>query len=53
VLYLDGSRSKILIAPKLSASKDIEPTMYPLLKHVPVPQTFRTLVCDYNTPGES
>ncbi|MGF6513004.1 glucan phosphoethanolaminetransferase (alkaline phosphatase superfamily) [Pseudomonas sp. BT76 TE3572] len=53
VLYLDSSRNKILIAPKITASEDIEPTKYPLLKYVPVPQTFRTLVCEYDTHGET
>lgn len=52
VLYLDSSRSKILIAPKITASEDIEPAIYPLLKYVPIPRTFRTLVCDYNTSGQ-
>ncbi|WP_219097855.1 hypothetical protein [Pseudomonas sp. UMAB-40] len=52
VLYLDSSRNKILIAPKITTSEDIEPEKYPLLKYVQVPREFRTLECEYKNLGE-
>ncbi|EJL99950.1 MULTISPECIES: hypothetical protein [unclassified Pseudomonas] len=53
VLYLDSSRAKILIAPKIIASDEIEPAIYPLLKWVQIPHTFRTLMCEYGVGGRS
>lgn len=47
VLYLDSQREKVLIAPKVTTHEEIEPRKYSLLKYVPVPSTFKTLVCEY------
>ncbi|NWA29211.1 hypothetical protein HX866_30430 [Pseudomonas gingeri] len=52
VLYLDGNRKRVLIAPRISDSGDIEPTKYPLLKYVPVPKTFLTRECEYLNSAE-
>ncbi|WP_438301979.1 hypothetical protein [Pseudomonas sp. NMS19W] len=53
VLYLDSSRKRILTAPKVTTSENIEPEKYMLLKYVQVPKTFRTLECEYKVPGKS
>lgn len=52
VLYLDGNRTRVLIAPKISDSEHIEPTKYPLLKYVPVPKAFEKRKCEYSDSME-